>query len=93
MAKSKKTGREYQSRKERGYQPEKRRYEKRTFSSKYDKWGQPITCGVIDNDTGIECPRRSDPPFRYRCEYHQELYERDHAVDPGGTSADNGELG
>lgn len=47
MAISKKTGREYQSRRERGHRVTK-------YPKGYDQWGMPIICGVPDAD-GNEC--------------------------------------
>ena len=47
MAYSKKTGREYQSRRERGYRVTK-------YPKGYDRWGMPTICGLIDAD-GNEC--------------------------------------
>ena len=47
MAFSRKQGREYRSRRERGYRTTK-------FPAGYDRWGMPIICGYIDAD-GNEC--------------------------------------
>lgn len=73
MAISKKTGREYQSRCDRGYAAAQLTYKPTRYPKGFDRWGQPITCGVRDED-GNECRRRVvgiDP----RCEYHQRLHE------------------
>ncbi|MFP3882939.1 MAG: hypothetical protein ACLFRT_15340 [Actinomycetota bacterium] len=72
MAISKKTGREYQSRRERGYKPSRRSARRVKFPKRYDRWGQPAICGVIDPDTGKECDQPSASPA-CRCEYHEEL--------------------
>lgn len=57
MATSRKTGREYQSRREREYKPVERTYKPTKYPQGFDTWGQPIICGVRDAD-GNECPRR-----------------------------------
>lgn len=79
MAISKKTGREYQSRRDRGIKPSNRRYEKQTFPPGFDQWGQPNTCGVIDKATGKECPEPNAEAYS-RCEFHQEEAERAQGV-------------
>ena len=72
MAISKRTGREYQSRREMGYRPQKRGYKLERYPKGYDRLGQPTICGVIDPETGKECP---EPNWEHyvRCEYHQTL--------------------
>ena len=66
MAFSNKQGREYQSRRERGYKPTK-------YSKGYDRWGMPIICGLIDAD-GNECLTKT---FSYGlCDKHQEERDR-----------------
>ena len=89
MATSKSSGREYESRRERGTRPDKRAYKPTRYPKGFDRWGQPTTCGVIDEATGKECP---DPveELRQRCESHQTLHEErlsePEQVDPeGGT--------
>ena len=67
MAISKKTGRKYDSRRDRGLQPTK-------YPKGYDRWGYPIICGVRCSD-GTECPNPSRAGWG-RCEYHQEEYDR-----------------
>ncbi len=47
MAFSRKTGREYQSRQDRGLRPTK-------YPEGYDRFGMPIICGLLD-DEGNEC--------------------------------------
>ncbi len=76
MAISKRSGREYQSRRERGYQKpnSKRRRGRQRYPKGYDRWGQPNTCGVIDPVTGRECPR-PNAEGRCRCESHQRALE------------------
>lgn len=75
MAISKKTGRQYQSRKERGYGPAKRRFKAQRYPKGFDRWGQPTICGVVDEGSGKACPDPVVEPHR-RCQYHQDLSER-----------------
>lgn len=75
MARSKRTGKEYESRREKGYRPDKRPYKPTKYPKGFDKLGQPTTCGVEDKVTGKECPKPV-AELRHRCEYHQELHER-----------------
>lgn len=88
MAISKKTGREYQSRKERGYGPAKRRYKAQKYPKGFDRLGQPNTCGVTDERTGKACPDSVVEPYR-RCQYHQDLAERAwrRRPEPGSSSS------
>ena len=72
MARSKRTGREYESRREKGYRPDKRDYKPERYPDGFDRWGQPTTCGVIDPETGKECPELRWE-HHARCEYHQRL--------------------
>ena len=76
MAISKSSGREYESRRDRGTRPDKRPYKVTPYPRGFDRWGQPIICGVIDQETGKEC---RDPvvELRHRCEYHQALHEQE----------------
>lgn len=76
MAISKANGREYESRRERGYKPQKRAYKAEKYPKGYDRWGVPLICGHIDPETGEECPKpRGD--YHQRCDYHQELHEKE----------------
>ena len=75
MAISKSSGREYESRRERGTRPDKRPYKPARYPAGFDSLGQPAICGVIDPETGKEC-RDPVENLRYRCEYHQALHEQ-----------------
>ena len=66
MAFSYKQGREYQSRRERGYRTTK-------FPKGYDRWGMPIICGLIDAD-GTECLNKTSSYGL--CDEHQEERDR-----------------
>ena len=88
MAISKSSGREYESRRERGTRPDKRPYKPTRYPNGYDRWGQPTICGVIDDETGKEC-RDPVAELRHRCQYHQALHEEylarlDRRDDSGG---------
>ena len=74
MAISKATGREYESRREKGYKPDKRAYLVARYPKGFDRWGQPTICGVIDGATGEEC-REPVVELRHRCVYHQAVRE------------------
>ena len=76
MAISKANGREYESRREKGYRPDKRPYKPTPYPKGYDRLGQPNTCGFRDPETGKECP---EPNFEHyvRCEHHQTLHEEE----------------
>lgn len=74
MATSKSTGREYESRREKGYRSDKRPYKPTRYPKGFDRWGQPNICGVFDTDTGNECRDPISEGFGRRCEYHQALH-------------------
>ena len=76
MAISKTSGQEYESRREKGYRPDKRPYKPTRYPKGFDRWGQPTICGVIDEETGDEC-RDPVAELRHRCEYHQALHEQE----------------
>ncbi len=86
MAISKKSGREYQSRRDRGYGPAKRRYKAQKYQKGLDRLGQPNTCGVLDPATGDECPRPIADTWA-RCAYHQSLWEQAQSAGPDLPSA------
>jgi hypothetical protein len=65
MAKSRKTGREYQSRWEAGYRTTK-------YPKGFDSGGYPIGCDAIDTE-GNKCPAQTGWGF---CEYHREELDR-----------------
>lgn len=82
MATSKKTGREYRSRRDRGYTAAKRTYKPTRYPKGFDRWGQPVTCGVRDAE-GKECRARvvgAGP----RCEYHEQVHESRRGLPGGG---------
>ena len=76
MAISKATGREYESRREKGYKADKWAYRVARYPKGFDRWGQPNTCGIVDPTTGKECPEPNVESC-VRCELHQELHEEE----------------
>ena len=74
MAISRSSGREYESRRERGTRPDKRAFKPTRYPAGFDSLGQPTNCGVIDPETGKECRERV-AELRHRCEHHQALHE------------------
>lgn len=65
MAKSKKTGQDYQSRREAGYRTAK-------YPKGFNSRGYPTGCDVIDLE-GNKCPDRTSLGI---CEYHREELDR-----------------
>jgi hypothetical protein len=86
MAISRKSGWEYESRRERGTRPDKRPYKPARYPAGFDRWGQPTICGVIDEFTGKEC-RDPVEELRHRCPHHQARHEEKWS----GTSGDGEE--
>ena len=76
MAISKRTGREYISRREKGVRPQKQAHKPMRYPKGFDRLGQPNTCGIIDPATGVECPEPNVESC-VRCELHQQLHEEE----------------